>query len=106
MALVDKEKLKNYAMQKSMVMMQNPRVMNAAMKAIEMRGKLNDRVDNTVNKVAESLKLVVKEDITKTNHALKDIGHNIKDLSETIETLQKQLKKSEAKIKKLEKQNK
>ena len=112
MALVNREKLRNYAMQKSMEMMQNPKVqkfmqnpkvMNAMMKGFEHRTKTQAKIDDTINKMAKSFNLVVKNDITETNQSVRGLKSSVQELTETVETLQAQLKKSESKIKKLEK---
>ena len=112
MALVDKEKIKNYAMQKSMEMMQNPKVMqvmqnpkvmNAMMKAFEHRNKTKAKIDNSVNKMAKTFNLVVQSDITETKQSVRTLTNNVKELTETVEALQKQLKKPAPKKKKAEK---
>ena len=115
MALVDKEKIRMYAMQKGMEMMQNPKVMqvmqnpkvmNAMMKAFEHRNKTQAKIDETLNKVAKTFKVAPQSDLTETNHSLRGVKTNVQELTETVDKLEKQLKKSEAKIKKLEKAGK
>ena len=97
MSIINKEKLMNFAMQKGMVLMQNPKVMNMAMKAFEIRGKVNTKIDDSINKVAKTFKLAVQDDINKTNYNLRGVSQNIKDLTETVEGLQEQLKKMDKK---------
>ena len=103
MPLVDKEKIRNYAMQKSMEMMQNPKVMkvmqnpkvmNAMMKAFEHRNKTKAKIDARVNKMAKSFNLVVQNEMTETNHSVRTLTNTVKELTETVEELQKQIKKS------------
>ena len=59
MALVDKERIRMFAMRRSMAMMQNPKAMKAIMKAFEHRNKTKAKIDDTVNKVAKTFNLVV-----------------------------------------------
>ena len=115
MPLVDKEKIRNYAMQKSMEMMQNPKVMkvmqnpkvmNAMMKAFEHRNKTKAKIDARVNKMAKSFNLVVQNEMTETNHSVRTLTNTVKELTETVEELQKQIKKSAPKKKKAEKPSK
>ncbi len=70
MALIDKEKIRMFAIQKSTEMMQNPMVMQAMqspkiihtmVKVFEHSNKTKTIIDNTVNKMAKSFNLVVKK---------------------------------------------
>lgn len=100
MALVDKEKIRMFAMRRSMGMMQNPKVMKAIVKALEHRNKTKAKIDDTANKVAKTFNLVVKNEITETNHSIRALEDNVRELSETVEDLQKQINKSAPKKKK------
>jgi len=100
MALVDKEKLRMFAMRRSMGMIQNPKVTKAIVKAFEHGNKTKARIDDTVDKVAKTFNLVVKNEIIETNHSIAALEENVRELSETVEDLQKQINRSAHKKKK------
>lgn len=62
--------------------MQDERVMKVAMQAFQLRGKVQERIDDRVEKVAKSLGLVTKDEV--------------RELKRTIKKLEVELKKTQA----------
>lgn len=91
MAFLDKERLIMLAMQRSMGMMQNPKVTKAIVKAFEHGNKTKARIDGTIHKMAKTFGLVVENDIVETNHSIRALEDNVRELSETVEVLRKQM---------------
>jgi hypothetical protein len=100
MALVDKEKIRMFAMRRSMAMMQNPKVMKTIVKAFEHRSRTKAKIDDTVNKMVGRFNLVVKDEITETIHSIRALEDNVRELSETVEDLRKQMNHSAPKKRK------
>lgn len=63
-------------------LVQDERVMKVAMQAFQLRGKVQDRIDDRVEKVAKSLGLVTKNDV-------KDLRRTIKKLENELEKTKK-----------------
>ena len=99
MAFVDKERFRMFAMRRSIGMMQNPKVTKAIVKAFEHGNKTKAKIDNTVNKMARTLNLVVKNEIIETNHSVRALEDNVRELSENVEDLRKQIDESALKKK-------
>ncbi len=83
--------LKSRVMKKGMDLMQDPRVakvmqdervMKVAMQAFQLRGKVQEEIDQRVEGVAKSLGLVTKNDV--------------RDLKRTVKKLEKELEKQKA----------
>ena len=100
MAFVDKEKLTMFAMRRSMGIIQNPKVTKAIVKAFEHGNETKVKIGGTVDKVAKTFNLVVKDEIAKTNHSVRALEESVRELSETVEDLQKQIDQSAPKEKK------
>jgi uncharacterized coiled-coil DUF342 family protein len=100
MAFVDIERLKMFAMRRSLGMTQNPKVTKAIVKAFEHTNKTKARIDETVNKVAKIFGLVVRNEMIETNHSIRALEDNVRELSETVEDLQKQINEAALKKKK------
>ena len=100
MAFVDKEKLRMFAMRRSMGIIQNPKVTKAIVKAFEHGNETKAKLDDTVNKVAKTFNLVVKNEIIETNHSVRALEDNVRELSENVEDPQKQIDQSAPKEKK------
>jgi flagellar motility protein MotE (MotC chaperone) len=100
MAFVDKERFRMFAMRRSIGMMQNPKVTKAIVKAFEHGNKTKAKIDDTVNKMARTFNLVVKNEIIETNHSIRALEDNVRELSENVEDLRKQIDESALKKKK------
>ncbi len=100
MAFVDKERFRMFAMRRSIGMMQNPKVTKAIVKAFEHGNKTKAKLDDTVNKMARTFSLVVKNEIIETNHSIRALEDNVRELSENVEDLRKQIDESALKKKK------
>jgi tRNA-dihydrouridine synthase len=100
MVFVDKERFRMFAIQRGRGMMQNPKVTKAIVKALEHRNKTKARIDETVNKVAKTFGLVIKNEIIETNHSIRALEDNVRELSKTVEDLQKQINEAALKKKK------
>ena len=100
MAFVDKERFRMFAMRRSIGMMQNPKVTKAIVKAFEHGNKAKAKLDDTVNKMARTFSLVVKNEIIETNHSIRALEDNVRELSENVEDLRKQIDESALKKKK------
>jgi len=100
MAFVDKEKLRMFALRRSIGMIQNPKVTKAIVKAFEHGNETKAKIDGTVNKLAKTFHLVVKDDIAETNHSIRAVEDNVRELSKTVEALQKQINQSAPRKKK------
>lgn len=99
MAFVDKERFRMFAMRRSIGMMQDPKVTKAIVKAFEHGNKTKAKLDDTVNKMARTFSLVVKNEIIETNHSIRALEDNVRELSETVEDLRKQIDESALKKK-------
>ena len=99
MAFVDKEKLGMFAMRRSIGMMQNPKATKAIVKAFEHGNRAKGKLDDTINKMARTLNLVVKNEIIETNHSVRALEDNVRELSENVEDLRKQIDESALKKK-------
>jgi len=100
MAFVDKERFRMFAMRRSMGILQNPKALKAILKAFEHKNKTKAKIDDTVNKMARTFNLVVKNEIIETNHSIRALEDNVRELSETVEDLQKQINEAALKKKK------
>ena len=100
MAFVDKERFRMFAMRRSIGMMQNPKVTKAIVKAFEHGNKTKAKLDETVNKMARTFNLVVKNEIIETNDSIRALEDNVRELSENVEDLRKQIDESALKKKK------
>ena len=94
MALVDKDRLRMFAMRRSMGMMQNPKALKVILKAFEHGNKTKAKIDDTANKMARTFHLVVRNEIIETNHSVRALEDNVRELSEKVEGLQKQMNQS------------
>ena len=99
MAFVEKERFRMFAMRRSIGMMQNPKVTKAIVKAFEQGNKTKAKLDDTVNKMARTFNLVVKNEIIETNHSIRALEDNVRELSENVEDLRKQIDESALKKK-------
>jgi len=100
MALLDKERFRMFAMRRSMGILQNRKALKAILKAFEHKNKTKAKIDDTVNKMARTFNLVVKNEIVETNHSIRALEDNVRELSETVEDLQKQINEAALKKKK------
>jgi hypothetical protein len=69
-----------------MKLMSNPKVMNVVMKGFQLRGKAQASIDERVSKLAKTLKLATREEVSS--------------LKDTIRTLERALKEVQAEVKK------
>ena len=99
MAFLDKEKLRMFAMRRSMGIIQNPKVTKAIVKAFEHGNETKAKIGGTVDKVARTFNLVVKNEIIETNHSIRALEDNVRELSENVEDLRKQIDESAQKKK-------
>ena len=83
-----------FVMRRSMGMMQNPKALKAILKAFEHGSRTKAKIDGTVDKVARTFNLVVKDEIAETNHSIRALEESVRELSETVEDLQKQMNQS------------
>jgi hypothetical protein len=100
MALVDKERFRMFAMRRSMGIIQNPKALRAILYAFEHGNKTKTKIGGTVDKVAKTFNLVVKDEIAETNHSIRALEESVRELSETVEDLQIQINQSAPKKKK------
>jgi len=72
--------IKDFLTKKSFELMQDPRVMKvmqdermmkAMMGAIRLRGRLQDEIDGSIDKVAESLNLATKKELREMKRSLR-----------------------------------
>jgi len=105
MAFVDKEELRMFAMRRSMGIIQNPKVTKAIVKAFEHGNKTKAKLDDTVNKMARTFHLVVKNEIIETNHSIRALEDNVRELSKNVEDLRKQIDESALEKKKADQPN-
>src|SRR5438874_6990207 len=68
-----------------MKLMSNPKVMNVVMKGFQLRGKAQASIDERVQKLAKTLKLATREEVS--------------GLKDTIRTLERALKDVQAEVK-------
>lgn len=59
-------------------LMQDERVMKVAMQAFQMRGKAQEKIDENVEKVANSLGLVTKKDVRELKRTIKKLETELK----------------------------
>lgn len=59
-------------------LMQDPRVMKVAMQAFQLRGKVQDQIDQNVEKAANSLGLVTKAEARELKRAIKKLETELK----------------------------
>jgi hypothetical protein len=71
-----------------MKLMSNPRVMNVVMKGFQLRGKAQASIDARVKKLAKTLKLATREEVS--------------ELKQTIRTLEQSLRQVQAEMAKPE----
>ncbi len=67
-----------------MKLVSNPKVMSAMMRALQLRGEVQQAVDARVQKLAKRFKLATKEEL--------------RDLQSTMRTLEKSLKQVQSKV--------
>jgi flagellar motility protein MotE (MotC chaperone) len=94
MAFVEKERFRMFAMRRSIGMIQNPKVTKAIVKAFEHGRRTKAKLDDTVNKMARTFNLVVKNEIIETKHSIRALEDNVRELSENVEDLRKQIDES------------
>lgn len=57
---------------------QDPRVMNVAMQAFQLRGRVQEEIDQRVEGVAKSLGLVTKNDVRELKRTIKKLETELK----------------------------
>ncbi len=78
--------LKDFVTKKSFELMQDPRVsklmqdervMKGMMKAIQLRGQLQDNLDERIDKVARSLNLATKKEVRELKRSLRKMEQSL-----------------------------
>lgn len=87
------DKLKQSAMEQGMKLMTNshvmklmadPRLMNALMKSVEFKGKLQSDVEARLRSVASALNLATKEDVASLEQTLRKVETRFGDLEAKV----------------------
>ena len=84
--LVD-EATKFMASERGQKIMQNPQIMQALMKVIEVRSKVQSNIDETVKSLQKALNLATREDLRKLDETLDDLRQKLDLLRQQTETL-------------------
>jgi polyhydroxyalkanoate synthesis regulator phasin len=58
-------------------LMQDERVMKVAMRAFQLRGKVQERIDQNVEKIARSLGLVTKAEVRELKRTIKKLENEL-----------------------------
>jgi len=66
-------------------LIQDERVMKVAMQAYQLRGKVQDQIDENVEKVAKSLGLVTKNDVRELKRTIKKLETELKKTQGAVE---------------------
>lgn len=87
------DKIKGRAMQQGMKLLTNPRVMklmadprfmNALMKGLELKGRVQSDVETRLRSVAERLNLATKDDVASLEQTLRQVEDRYTDLEAKI----------------------
>jgi hypothetical protein len=87
------DKIKATAMQQGMKLLSNPRVMklmadprfmNALMKGLQFKGKLQSDFEERVRGVATALNLATKDDVATLEQTLRQVEHKYADLEAKV----------------------
>ena len=65
-------------------LMQDERVMKVATQAFQLRGKVQDEIDQRVEKVAKSLGLVTKNDVRDLKRTIKKLETELEKQKKTV----------------------
>jgi hypothetical protein len=67
-----------------MKLVQDERVMQAAMQVIQLRGKINDSIDQSVDHIARKLNLATKKEIRDLKRALSRVEEDLRNAKTKI----------------------
>lgn len=70
-------------------LMQDERVMKAMMKGIQVRGDVQDRVEQRIDSVAETLNLVTKKELRELKRTMRKMEQELKKAKKKAEALEK-----------------
>lgn len=90
------EATKFMASERGQKIMQNPQLMQALMKVIEVRGKVQSNFDETVKGLQKVLNLANREDLRKLGETLDDLRQKLDLLRQQTETLTDALAKAQS----------
>jgi hypothetical protein len=80
---VMEEAMKFMASERGQKLMQNPQLMQAFMKAIELRGKVQSNLDGSIKSIQKALHLATADD-------LRSLGDTLDELKRKLDSLRKQ----------------
>jgi hypothetical protein len=80
---VMEEAMKFMASERGQKLMQNPQLMQALMKAMELRGKVQSNIDGSLKSIQKALNLASRED-------LRNLGDTLDELKRKLEALRRQ----------------
>lgn len=95
--------IRSFLKKRSMEIMQDPkvaklvqdeRVMKVAMQAFQLRGKVQEQIDDNVEKVAKSLGLVTKDEVRDLKRTIKKLENELKKTTQTAEAARDAAKKA------------
>jgi predicted RNase H-like nuclease (RuvC/YqgF family) len=95
-----KEKFMIYLMRIGLKAMQNPGIMNWAIKSVEKKKQRRLNREEKIGQFARSWKIATGDEIISTNHVLRDLKYTVKELSKKADMLQKELEELKQRINK------
>ncbi len=84
---VMEEAMKFMASERGQKIMQNPQLMQALMKAMELRGKVQGNIDSSLKGIQKALNLATREDLQSLGETLDDLRRKLEGLRKQTEAL-------------------
>src|SRR5437764_10763166 len=69
-----------------MKLMSNPRVMNVVMKGFQLRGKAQASIDARVKKLAKTLKLATREEVSELKQTIRTLEQSLRQVQSEMAT--------------------
>lgn len=81
------EAMKFMASERGQKLMQNPQLMQALMKAMELRGKVQANIDGGLKNIQKALHLATRDDLTSLGETLDELKRKLESLKRQTEDL-------------------
>jgi predicted DNA-binding ArsR family transcriptional regulator len=87
--------MKFMASERGQKLMQNPQLMQALSKALELRGKVQSNIDGSLKTIQKALNLATREDLRNLGETLDDLKRKLESLRRQTDELSKSLDKAQ-----------
>lgn len=89
------EAMKFMASERGQKLMQNPQLMQALTKALELRGKVQSNIESSLKSIQKALNLASREDLRQLNETLEDLRRKLESLRKQTDALADNLQRAQ-----------